>query len=315
MPHAKRWDVLGIGCTTVDELLYVAAYPPQDVKVAVERRERQCGGLTATALVAAARQGAACAYAGALGGDDDEPSAFVRAALAAEGVDLSPSPRCAGAGPILSTIVVDQTAHTRNIFFQRPRIIGPLVSFPTEEQIRAARVLFVDHYGGAATVAAIKRASAAGVPVVADLERDDVPDFSAILRGCDHLILSERFAAKLSARADPAAAASALLREGQQILIVTGGPAGCWAVTRDDPGPRHFPAFAVADPVDTTGCGDTFHGVYAAELARGVDLSARIRRASAAAALKAAHHGAQKGIPTRAAVDAFLAGLISETTP
>jgi ribokinase len=57
--------------------------------------------------------------------------------------------------------------------------------------------------------------------------------------------------------------------------------------------------------VDTTGCGDTFHGVYAAELARETGLPERIRRASAAAAIKAGHRGAQKGIPTRAAVDQF----------
>ena len=66
----KRWDVLGVGCATVDDLLYVAAYPPADAKVPVLRRQRQCGGLVATALVAAARQGARCAYGGALGPDD-----------------------------------------------------------------------------------------------------------------------------------------------------------------------------------------------------------------------------------------------------
>jgi ribokinase len=68
---------------------------------------------------------------------------------------------------------------------------------------------------------------------------------------------------------------------------------------------RH-PAFAVK-AIDTTGCGDTFHGVYAAELARGVALAERIRRAAAAAAIKATCNGAQKGIPDRGQVDAFLA--------
>jgi sulfofructose kinase len=58
--------------------------------------------------------------------------------------------------------------------------------------------------------------------------------------------------------------------------------------------------------VDTTGCGDVFHGAYAAALARGLDLAGRVRFASAAAALKAMRAGAQAGIPTRAAVEEFI---------
>jgi len=58
--------------------------------------------------------------------------------------------------------------------------------------------------------------------------------------------------------------------------------------------------------VDTTGCGDVFHGAYAAALARGLEVAASTRFASAAAALKATKYGGQAGIPTRAAVEAFL---------
>ena len=54
---AKTIDVLGLGYTAADDLLYVDAYPAEDAKIRVRCRERQCGGLTATALVAAARTG------------------------------------------------------------------------------------------------------------------------------------------------------------------------------------------------------------------------------------------------------------------
>lgn len=53
-----RFDVLGLGCTAVDDFLYVPSYPPADGKVEVRDRERPCDGLAATALVAAARGGA-----------------------------------------------------------------------------------------------------------------------------------------------------------------------------------------------------------------------------------------------------------------
>ena len=85
---------------------------------------------------------------------------------------------------------------------------------------------------------------------------------------------------------------------------MTCGAAGSWY--RDEAGPpRHQPAFPVS-VVDTTGCGDVFHGAYAAALARGLDLAARVRFAAAAAALKATRAGGQAGIPTRAATEAFL---------
>lgn len=300
----KRWDVLGIGCAAVDDLLYVAGYPGPDAKTPVEHSERQCGGLTATALVAAARQGARCAFAGALG--QDELSDFVLQTLNDEGIDTTPIARLADNGPIHSTIIVDRTAQTRNIFFQRPPTIGAIAGSPTVEQVQAARVLFVDHYGGEQTVRVQEVARKAGLPIVADLERDDAPFFREILAGCDHLILSRDFATHLTGKSSPAEAASALLVPKSQVVIITDGPCGSWSVTHDQPKPTHHAVFAV-ETIDTTGCGDTFHGVYAAELSRDTPLLERIRRASAAAAIKATSTGAQKGIPTRGKVDEFLA--------
>src|SRR4051794_32293020 len=106
----KRIDILGLGCVAVDDLLYVASYPAPDTKAPVERRERQCGGLTATALVAAARLGAQCTFAGILG--DDELSTFVVNRLAAEGVDVRLIRRRASARPIHSVVIVDESRQT-----------------------------------------------------------------------------------------------------------------------------------------------------------------------------------------------------------
>ena len=101
----KRFDVLGLGCTAVDDLVYVDQYPPRDAKIPVRRRERQCGGLTATALVAAARLGASAPTPGPLG--HDELSEFVVQRLVAEGICLDYLRRQAGVSPVHSLIVVD----------------------------------------------------------------------------------------------------------------------------------------------------------------------------------------------------------------
>ena len=109
----KRFDVLGLGCTAVDDLIYVDAYPP-DVKVRALRRERHCGGLTGTALVTASRLGAHCAYAGCAGRGRLFLLRFDKSG--ARRVNLDHVVRRAGAGPVQSVIVVDQTHKTRNIF-------------------------------------------------------------------------------------------------------------------------------------------------------------------------------------------------------
>src|SRR5262245_53213132 len=109
----SSFDIVGLGCAAVDDLIYVPAYPPADAKVQIRRRERQGGGLTATALVAAARLGSRCAYAGVLG--DGDLSTFLRQRFQRAGVDTSLVRHRADARPIHSIIVVDESTQSRNV--------------------------------------------------------------------------------------------------------------------------------------------------------------------------------------------------------
>ena len=305
MSPGAAFDVLGLGCTAVDDLLYVPAYPAPEEKVRVRRRERQCGGLTANALVAAARLGARCAFAGVLG--DDEDSRFVLDAFRREGVDVTHRVFRPDARPIRSVVIVDESRQTRTILYDLTGSTGADPGLPPEEVIRSARVLFVDHYGVEGMTRAARVARAAGIPVVADLERGDWPGFDTLLALVDHLIVGFDFAARRTGEADPAAAARRLWAPDRAAVVVTCGGQGCWYLGRETAGGvRHHPAFPVA-VADTTGCGDVFHGAYAAALARGLPLEERVRLASAAAALKATRPGAQAGIPRRAEVERFLA--------
>lgn len=303
----KRWDVLGLGCATVDDLLYVEAYPPADVKTRILRSERQCGGLTATALVAAARFGASCAYAGRLG--DDEYWRYVLQALADEGIDVTLAPRLAGGSPIHSTIIIDTTSHTRNVFSEAIGETGPDDHLPSQTDIEAARVLLIDHHGVPGSIRAAGIARAAGIPVIADFERDNVPRFGELLELVDHLIIGQRFAAKITGELEPSVAVRRLA-ENHDVAVVTDGFRGSWYATDTRCASRQR-AYRV-EAVDTTGCGDVFHGVYAAALAQGLSLHDRMGFAAAAAALKARVPGSQRGIPSRAAVEAFLKARLSE---
>lgn len=297
------FDVLGFGALAVDDLLYVDVYPSAESKVRVHRQERQCGGLTGTALVAAARLGARCAYAGLLG--DDDLSCFVAGTLDREDVDLDHAVRRPGARPAHSTIIVGCRRPTRTVFCRAAGALGPDEMLPEAGLIRAARTVHIDHHGMEGTLRICRVAREAGVGIVADLERDGGGLFRDVLALVDHLIVPRRFAEELTGFPEPQEAVKRLWHSSRQAVVVTCGGTGCWYIGDGLEEARHLPAFAV-DAVDTTGCGDVFHGAYAAMLARRLPLDARIRAASAAAAMKARHRGGQAGCPTREQLDAFL---------
>jgi sugar/nucleoside kinase (ribokinase family) len=304
-------DVLGIGVVAVDDLIFLRQFPSPDSKASVLGRERHPGGLTGTALVAARRMGARCAYAGTLG--DDELSRFILDSLAAEGVSTECVLRREGARPSHSTILIDTTTKTRTILCDSDGVVGPDPDRLPEKEILSAGVLFVDHLGLAGMVRAARLAREAGIPVVADLEASDGPLFGELLALVDHLILPWDVATALTGASSGPAAARGLWGApvdaktgGRAVVVVTRGTEGSWCVSVERPGEVfHQPSFRV-ETVDTTGCGDVFHGAYAAALCEGRQVEDRLRLAAAVAALKATRVGGQKGIPTREEVERFL---------
>ena len=70
--------------------------------------------------------------------------------------------------------------------------------------------------------------------------------------------------------------------------------------------PFHQPAFRV-EVMDTTGCGDVFHGILLAALTNGQSTREAAEEASAGAALAATALGGRGFLPTRSEVRDFLA--------
>ncbi|HEY3319811.1 MAG TPA: PfkB family carbohydrate kinase [Planctomycetota bacterium] len=189
-------DVLGIGCTAIDDLIYVESFPQADSKNRVLRRERHCGGLTATALVAAARMGAKASYAGMLG--TDELSDFAVSRLSAESISLQHLVRDPAVLPVYSVIIVATAEQSRCILHDHTRVVCAHPDLPSAEVIRSARVLFVDNVALPNVLRAAKIAAAAGIPIVGDVENAKAPGFNELLPLVDHLIVSSDFAALLA---------------------------------------------------------------------------------------------------------------------
>ncbi|MCC7357959.1 MAG: hypothetical protein IT317_00680 [Anaerolineales bacterium] len=297
------YDVLGLGAVAVDDLLYVDEFPRPDGKTQVRATARAGGGLAGTALVAAARLGARAAYCGVL--DEDDLSAYTLNELRREGVDCGPVVRRAGARPYHSVIIVNRLQPQRCILFSNANVVAPTPADLPESTIAAAQVLFVDHTAGGAAARAAALARRHGRAVVGDIEQAEFSEREAFLESVNHLILNQEMAAGLTGLADPAASAAALLRPGSAAVVVTHGAAGSWWAAPGQPA-RHQPALSV-EVVDTTGCGDVFHGAYAACLAWGGDVPTAVQVATVAAGLKARSSGGRGGIPNRAEVEQRLA--------
>jgi sugar/nucleoside kinase (ribokinase family) len=299
-----RYDVLGLGCTAVDDLLYVPEFPAPDAKIAVVKRERHCGGLTATALVAAARLGARCAYAGTLG--EDAESEFVLQTLQREGVDIRHARRRAGVRPVRSVVLVEQKRRTRTILYDTRAAGGAEAGHPPRAVIEQSRVLLVDRFGFPGMLRAARVAQAAGRAVLGDFESAQVRFLSSLLALVNHLIVPLSFALAYTDREDPHEALKRLHAWPREATVATLGAEGFLYLSGEESELHKQTAFRVR-AVDTTGCGDVFHGAYAAALAQGLGLEARLQMAAAAAALKATRAGGQTGIPSMRELRQFLA--------
>jgi len=297
----EHYDILGIGTAAVDDLLYVDHFPVPDSKITIKNSMRQGGGQTATAMAAAARQGARAAFCCRLG--LDELSDYTIRELEKEGVNCAFCIRDTEGSPYHSIIIVDLSTTTRTILHSGGNVAPP-ADLITPELIRHAKVLFLDDNTRMAGIKAAQIARSMGIPVVADVEVDPPPEARELIPLVDHLIINAELGQILSGENQCGKMAAALSAQGRACCVITAGRLGCW-FSQGGQEAQHIPAFEV-NVVDTTGCGDVFHGAYAAAIARGNDIRQAVVIASASAALKAAKPGGRMGIPSLTDVENFI---------
>lgn len=299
---APGFDLFGFGIVAVDDIVELDQFPVAGGKQRYQRLHRHPGGITGTALVAAARLGARCLYGGNLG--RGELASFIRTSLTAEGIEVLTPQHAPDARPYHSIILVERATGERTILDSNAGVVAHTEDSLPAEWVTSARGLFLDWLGIPAGIAAARIARTHGIPVFSDMESVAEDGRLELLALTDHLIVPLSFATSLSGEGTPERALQALARSARACTAVTDGPRGVW-FTADGVNVQHQPAFAV-EAVDTTGCGDVFHGAYAAAILAGENIPSSIRFAAAAAALKATQPGGQAGIPSRARVEAML---------
>jgi sulfofructose kinase len=301
MESGTSIDVLGLGSVTVDFVGTVKAWPGKGVKKMLDSFTICDGGLVGTALVASARLGGKVAFVGKLG--QSEMARRALEALRRESVDTSFVLRTEDAEPIVAFILTDSTDGQRNIFWTRQNVQYPMPwEFPDKNWFRRTTLLLIDFESGLAGIEAAKTAKQHNIPVVIDVERDE-PHIAEAMSVSSHIIVSEEFASGYTGSSNVAGMLAALRSDPEQVVIVTRGEKGC--VGSSNEGDFELTAFDV-NVVDTTGCGDTFHGAFALAIARGQPVVSAARFASGAAALCATQLGGRAGIPTAEQLEQFL---------
>jgi ribokinase len=289
--------VLVFGSVNADIVFRVPALPAPGETVLGPGVEFLPGGKGANQAVAAARDGASVAFAGAVG--RDPLAEIATSALRHAGVDLS---RLAvvGAPTGCAGIAVDQAGANQIVVGSGANRLARAAQVEDAALGPGTVLLLQMEVPAEENAALIRRAKARGARVLLNLAPAGALPVEA-LRSVDLLIVNEHEAAALSTRLGAGDLGATLGIE----IVVTFGEAGArWFRGADI---ATVPAFVVS-AVDTTGAGDVWCGVLAASLDRGLPMEAAMRRAAAAAAIACTRPGAAAACPTSAETDALLAG-------
>lgn len=270
----------------------MVAQPPRiDTKQRLRAYARMPGGQVPTALVALQRWGLRTAYVGPFG--DDEGGRRQRAALAAEGIDLSGTRRRIGVATQTSVILVDAVSGERTVLWTRPDALALRPEELDRATLAAGRALLLDADDIETAILAGTWAKDAGALVMIDVDEPGSRT-DTLLALTDVAIVSDHFARRHTGRTDLRAALRAMTARGPALAVATLGAGGAVACVERDI--VFVPAFRLP-VVDSTSAGDLFHAGCLYGLLQGWEVERALRFASAAAALACGVLGGRPSVP------------------
>jgi ribokinase len=303
-------SVCVMGSLNLDIVAFVEALPAHGETVMSTRVERFPGGKGANQAVAAARSGVRTHLLGAVG--RDEPGDVMLAAMRSAGVETGEVLRLAEAPTGQAYIWVSAAGENSIVVAGGANLAVTPQMFDLESAARS-RVLLAQletpvatieaFFGGAPAQAGCLRVLNAAP--ASEAARRLLPLTDILIVNETELALFARTSKPPEALDDVVAAARGLVARPDQTVVVTLGKAGAVAVGAIG---RTVIAGRPAKVVDTTGAGDCFCGSLAARLSEDAELGDALQWANAAAALSTERAGAVPSMPTRAQIEAALAG-------
>jgi sulfofructose kinase len=305
----REVEVIGLGVSTVDVVALVDHFPStREVQQALELKV-QGGGPVATAMAALAKLGATVEMVDMLG--DDWRASIIRNDFNSIGVGqhhLRTAPGCTSSTSLI--LVKKNDGHRAIAFF--PGSVPELTADDIDDNVIAhCRFLHINGRHLAASYRACQLARNLGVKVSFDGGANRFsPDLKPLVARSDVCIAARDFAEHYTGQTNWEATATCLLREGPDLVVITDGINGSW-IHKKDAVPFHQPAFLHRRAIDTTGCGDSFHGAFLFGLIRGLSIRDTAALASAVAAMNSWHLGGRTGLPTYTEAQQFLHDVMS----
>ncbi|HET6609581.1 MAG TPA: ribokinase [Rhodopila sp.] len=285
------------GSINLDLIFNVAAIPRPGETVLGPSTRIEPGGKGANQAVAAARDGASVAMAGAVGADalGDQATELLRRS----GVDLSRVARSVVSTGCAS-IVVDPHGANAIAVGSGANLLARADEL--EDALLSGTVVLQMEVPAEENAAVIARTRALGGRIILNLA-PAAPLPEDALRMVDILVVNETESVWLADHLGCTAGAAALRdRLGGVTVVLTLGENGAEVATQTETWRQ--PAARIT-AVDTTAAGDCFVGVLASRLDAGAPLRQAVAAASRAAALCCTRAGSQGSLPGRAETEAF----------
>ena len=296
MTNEKPYDIVGLGCCTLDYLVRVDEFPSQESVQRTDESSLQGGGPVSTALAAAARLGAKTTLLDRVG--DDWRGNVIVEELNSFGVETKDIQRATDHSSTMASVWVRKNDGNRAIAFSTGSAPELSADELPEAIIPSARILHTNGRHWEALFQAAQIATSAGTLVSFDggahRFREPLREFMPLV---DIAIVARDFAEQFAETRDLDQAAGIIRKSGPSLVGITCGTEGSWTYPENE-APFHQPAFPVEDVVDTTGCGDVYHGAFLTGLAWDWELKRCAQLASAAAAQNARALGGRGNLST-----------------
>ena len=185
--------IICLGIAVRDLVFAVPALPPVPQKLTATAFQPRCGGMAATASVAAAALGGKVAYWGRLG--EDEAGRDLRHELEAHGIEVQARRVPGTQTPVAAVLVADNGERMLAVF--RGHLDDTTDWFPLE-RIAAVQAVHADFRWPAGARALFSAARDRRIPTVLDADAGDATAVRTLLPLVDHAIFSERGLAELA---------------------------------------------------------------------------------------------------------------------
>lgn len=306
----KEYDIVGIGVSTLDVLTIVEAFPSDESVQKALNAKFQGGGPIATALATAANMGGKVAMIDSLG--DDFVGQYILNDFSKYGVVSSQIQVTANTTSSLASVWIRQRDGKRSIAYHPGSSPVLNASYANTDILKKAKIIHVNGRHLQFCLKACRLARANKVKTSFDGGKGRYrSELIPLIPLIDICIVASDFAYKYSNTTNIENAAQCFLEHGCELTVITDGENGSFIFSKDEH--FHQPAFSIENVVDTTGCGDVYHGVFLLFLSRGFTLKQSAEYASAAAAINAQYIGGRGMLATMPEVTAFIKSYCHST--